>query len=78
MGKLINELPGSRLLISSLPGSASRTYVESRACLVMRQAFSKPCLVNFISKDTHIVFSIYIPVNNFLDMSGRFSELNQY
>ena len=29
MGKLINRKPGSRLLISSLPGSALRTHVES-------------------------------------------------
>ena len=29
MGKLINTIPGSRLLISSLPGSALRTLVES-------------------------------------------------
>ena len=28
-GKLINRIPGSRLLISSLPGSALRTLVES-------------------------------------------------
>ena len=28
LGKLINRIPGSRLLISSLPGSASRTHVE--------------------------------------------------
>ena len=27
MGKLINRIPGSRLLISSLPGSALRTHV---------------------------------------------------
>ena len=27
--KLINRIPGSRLLISSLPGSALRTHVES-------------------------------------------------
>ena len=47
MGKLINRIPGSRLLISSLPGSR------------YQQAFSKPCLVNLISKDTHLVFSIY-------------------
>ena len=44
MGKLINRIPGSRLLISSLPG---------------QQAFSKPCLVNLISKDTHLIFSMY-------------------
>ena len=29
MGKPINGIPGLRLLISSLPGSASRTHVES-------------------------------------------------
>ena len=29
MDKLINRIPGSRLLISSLPGSASRTHVDS-------------------------------------------------
>ena len=29
MGKLINRIPGSRLLISSLPGSPLRTHVES-------------------------------------------------
>ena len=29
MGKLINRIPGSRLLISSLPGSALSMHVES-------------------------------------------------
>ena len=29
MGKLINRIPGSRLLISSLPGSDLITHVES-------------------------------------------------
>ena len=29
IGKLINRIPGSRLLISSLPGSALRMHVES-------------------------------------------------
>ena len=29
MGKLINRIPGSRLLILSLPGSTLRTHVES-------------------------------------------------
>ena len=28
MGKLINRIPGSHLLISSLPGSALRTDVD--------------------------------------------------
>ena len=29
MGKLINRIPGSSLLISSLPGSALKTHVQS-------------------------------------------------
>ena len=29
MDQLINRIPGSRLLISSLPGSALRTHVKS-------------------------------------------------
>ena len=37
MGKLINRIPGLRILISSLPGSALRTHVES---------LGKPCDVN--------------------------------
>ena len=34
MGKLINRIPGSRLLVSSLPGSALRTHVESLVLFV--------------------------------------------
>ena len=37
MGKLINRIPGSHLLISSLPGSVLRMHVES---------LGKPCDVN--------------------------------
>ena len=37
MGKLINKITGSRLLISSLPGSVFRMHVES---------LGKPCDVN--------------------------------
>ena len=56
MGKLVKRIPGLCLLISSLPDSALRTHVES---------LGKPCdvnkrsLVNLISKDTNVVFSIY-------------------
>ena len=89
---LINRIPGSSLLISSLPSyqawlwecmlnrSASPTMStnilkalpgkldiirHSPSILYIRQAsrcqqaFSKPCLVNLISKDTHLVFSIF-------------------
>ena len=37
MGKLIYRIPGSRFFISSLPGSALRTHVES---------LGKPCDIN--------------------------------
>ena len=62
-GELINRiLPGSRLLISSLPDLALKTHVEllDKPCDV-KKAFSKPCLVNFISKDTHLGI-FYLPV----------------
>ena len=55
MGELINRIPGSRLLISSLPGSALRGLVESLG----KPRDVNTCLVNLISKDTHLVFSIY-------------------
>ena len=60
MGKLINIIPGSRLLISSLPGSALRMHVESlgKPRNVNKRSQSLACLVNLISKDTHIVFFI--------------------
>ena len=41
MGKLINRIPGSRLVISSFPGSALRSHVES---------LSKPRDVNMRSQ----------------------------
>ena len=37
-------------------GEGSRDWVPP--CPPPQQAFSKPCLVNLISKDTHIAFSI--------------------
>ena len=49
--KLINRIPGLCLLISTLPGSH------------VQQSFSEPSLVNLISKDTHLVFSIYTSPN---------------
>ena len=49
-----NRIPDSPLLISSLPGSASRMHVES-----LGSDSQSLCLANLISKDTHLVFSIY-------------------
>ena len=57
MRKLIN-----RFFMSSLPGLPSRTLVESLD-LAIQQAFSKPCLVNLISKDTLLVFYIHIKLH---------------
>ena len=60
MGKLINRQQGLCLLLSSLPGLALITHVESaRQASRCQQAFLKPCLVNLISKDTNPVFSIF-------------------
>ena len=46
MGRLINRIPGSRHLISSLPGSALRTHVDiarlARQASRCQQAFSSP------------------------------------
>ena len=53
VGKLINRIPGSSLLISSF----TRLGFENACC---QQAFSKPCLVNLIYKDTHLTFFIFI------------------
>ena len=50
--KLINRISGLCLLISSLPGSALRTHVESPG---MPRDVNK---VNLISKDSHLVFSL--------------------
>ena len=53
MGKLIYRIQGSRLLISSLPGSALRTR------LAMSTSFLESLLGKLLhQKDTHLVFSI--------------------
>ena len=62
---------GECLLISSLPGKALRTLVDiARQASRCQQAFSKPCLVNLISKDMNLVIylSVY-PLLNTLQTS---------
>ena len=54
----INRLPGSRLLISCLPGSALEKLLIRSASLAIQQPFPKLCLVNLISKDTHQALSV--------------------
>ena len=60
MDKRINRIPGSRLLISSLPRSALNTLVESLGKPINVNKRSKSLgLVNLTSEDTHLVFYIY-------------------
>ena len=51
-GKLIRRILGSRLLIASLPGSASRTHVEPLGKPRDSTRVLETLLVNLISKDT--------------------------
>ena len=60
MGKLINRIPGSRLLTSSISGLPLRTYVERMLNHLASLAMSTSVLKALPSKkDTHIVFSMY-------------------
>ena len=53
----ISRILGKCLLISSLPGKALRTLVDIvRLASRCQHAFSKPSLVNLISKDANLVF----------------------
>ena len=65
----INRILGECLLISSLPGKALRTHVDiARLAERCQHAFSKPSLVNLISKDANLVF--YLSVYPLLNTSN--------
>ena len=64
MGKLINKMPGLRLLISSLPGSVSRMHGElpsNSTCILEAEPGKRlPSYSTFVhedkpSKDIHLV-----------------------
>ena len=38
----------------------NQILITHSASLVIQQAFLKPCLINLISKDTHLVLSTYL------------------
>ena len=57
IGILINRISRLHLSMSSSAGSASRS-------LAIQQLFSKPCLVNLISKDTHLAFYFQMILND--------------
>ena len=76
MGKLINRIQGSCLLISSLPVSALRTRVEwLDKPHDFNKPLSKPCRVNLISKDTRLVFSIYVSTNTVTAAVNNFCNI---
>ena len=58
MGKLINRIPDSRLLISSLPGSALRTHVESlsKPRDVNKRSQSLPGKLDIKRRSTNILY----------------------
>ena len=77
MSKLIHRIPGSPLLISSLLGSALRTCVKTLGKPCDSTAFSKPCLVNLISKDTHLVFYILLTPFSFVIFQIEVDDLSE-
>ena len=62
--RLYIETTGECLLISSLPDKALRTLVDiarlAEQSRAIQQAFSKPSLVNLISKDANLVFYLSV------------------
>ena len=54
LGKLINRIPG--------PGFENACWIAQQASWC-QQAFLKPCMANLISKDTHLVFSVYFQMH---------------
>ena len=61
MGKLINRIPGSRLLISSLPGSALKCMLNRSASLKMSTSLLK-ALPGKLDVKRHSPSILYLPV----------------
>ena len=55
---------GECLMVSSLPGKALRTPVESLGLLAIQHAFSKSSLVNMISKNVNQAFYLSVSKNS--------------
>ena len=64
MGQLINRIPGSCLLISSLPGLVFRTHVESLGKPRDSTSVLKALPGKLDMKSTNLVFSIYSKTQN--------------
>ena len=65
MGKLINRIPGSCLLILSFPGSALRTHVDHSASLAMSTRILK-ALPDKLDIKRHSPSILYIGVQLFI------------
>ena len=74
MGKLINRIPGSRLLISSLPVSALRTHVEHSASLAMSTSVLK-ALSGKLDIKRHSPSALYVLSN--VCLRGNISDCSQ-
>ena len=46
--------------------------------LAIQQAFSKPCLINLISKDAHLVFSMSHDQMDLVRLQGKLRKFNKY
>ena len=72
MGKLINRMPGTCLLTSSLPGSALTTYVESLGILAMSTSVLK-ALPGKLDFKRHSPSIFYVsPIKGFIYQSEKF------
>ena len=58
MGKLINRIPGSCLLISRLPGSALRTHVELRRNRLFEERLTMSKVINRIPGSCLLISSL--------------------
>ena len=58
--KLINRIPSKSFCYHVFQAQLREHMINDSECLVIQQGFSKPCLVNLISKDTHLIFSTYV------------------
>ena len=71
----MNRIPGSCLLLSSSPGLASRMHIESLGMPRDSTSVLKALLVNFMSKDTHLAFSMcHLLITS--QTSGQYNFIN--
>ena len=76
MGELINRIPGQRLLISSLPGLALRTLVESLGKLLDSTSLLEALLGKFdITRQTLTLYSFFHSSSFYVSRIGKSWDL---